>query len=232
MIMPYHRRPVLFSKHFQDPVKQKIRDFFRRFLYIFRKPRLILTSAHTGRLRLRCRIQAKRPSTAQNVKNTPRLLTVPRTVNSLPLPFDPLLFVFYKYREGKDPSRYLWCRWRGSVSRLDGARSSAALDRPPDGQFTSAPLRPPPHFNKHREGKLPPVIYGAGGGGRTRTSLRTTDFESVTSAYSITPANIKFSHFESVTRRSRAPGVNDSPGTVRAGACLSPQASGAAGRRE
>ena len=38
MIMPYHRRPVLFSKHFQDPVKQKIRDFFRRFLYIFRKP--------------------------------------------------------------------------------------------------------------------------------------------------------------------------------------------------
>ncbi len=32
---------------------------------------------------------------------------------------------------------------RDSVSRLDGARSSAALDCPPDSQFTTAPLRIP-----------------------------------------------------------------------------------------
>ena len=43
---------------------------------------------------------------------------------------------------------------------------------------------------------LPPLsclsggIAGAGGGGRTRTVLPPTDFESVTSANSITPANI------------------------------------------
>lgn len=32
-------------------------------------------------------------------------------------------------------------------------------------------------------------LCGAGGGGRTRTSVTPTDFESVTSANSITPAN-------------------------------------------
>ena len=41
------------------------------------------------------------------------------------------------------PTLSFWCRWRGSFSRLDGARSFAALDSPPDCQFTSAPLRPP-----------------------------------------------------------------------------------------
>ena len=40
-------------------------------------------------------------------------------------------------------------------------------------------------------------LHGAGGGGRTRTSLRTTDFESVKSANSITPARCLYiiSHF-------------------------------------
>ena len=33
------------------------------------------------------------------------------------------------------------------------------------------------------------VLYGAGGGGRTRTLLPGLDFESSTSANSITPAN-------------------------------------------
>ncbi len=33
------------------------------------------------------------------------------------------------------------------------------------------------------------LFIGAGGGGRTRTSVTPTDFESVTSANSITPAN-------------------------------------------
>ena len=44
------------------------------------------------------------------------------------------------------------------------------------------------------------IIFGADGGGRTRTVLLPTDFESVTSANSITPANmLKFCTYISLT---------------------------------
>ena len=44
------------------------------------------------------------------------------------------------------------------------------------------------------------IIFGADGGGRTRTVLLPTDFESVTSANSITPANMfKFCTYISLT---------------------------------
>ena len=38
--------------------------------------------------------------------------------------------------------------------------------------------------------KIVTVFFGAGGGGRTRTLLPGLDFESSTSANSITPANV------------------------------------------
>ena len=40
--------------------------------------------------------------------------------------------------------------------------------------------------------KIITVFFGAGGGGRTRTLLPGLDFESSTSANSITPANVNF----------------------------------------
>lgn len=46
----------------------------------------------------------------------------------------------------------------------------------------------------------PDLLYGAGGGGRTRTLLPGLDFESSTSANSITPANVfKFCTYISLT---------------------------------
>ena len=55
------------------------------------------------------------------------------------------------------------------------------------------------------------IPFGAGGGGRTRTVLLPPDFESGTSANSITPAYIQFSDFESGTVRSSDSVMNDSP---------------------
>ena len=50
------------------------------------------------------------------------------------------------------------------------ARSSAALDSPPESQFTTAPLRPPHSIHEENaKGKIPRRFLGAGGGGRTRT---------------------------------------------------------------
>ena len=43
--------------------------------------------------------------------------------------------------------------------------------------------------------RLPTLFFGAGGGGRTRTLLPGLDFESSTSANSITPANKRAKQF-------------------------------------
>ena len=84
---------------------------------------------------------------------------------SLPLPFDPP-FCFHKKKKQKTAS--FWCRRRGSVSRLDGVRSSAALEPSPKAQFTTAPLRPPFCLHKKRSSKL--LLFGAGGGGQSHAS--------------------------------------------------------------
>ena len=64
----------------------------------------------------------------------------------------------------KQPSGcFCWSGIRGSVSRLDGARSSAALDRPPDGQFTTAPLRAPCRYEENNgEADASPLFSWSG----------------------------------------------------------------------
>lgn len=47
-------------------------------------------------------------------------------------------------------------------------------------------------YKLHKKGLPFQVVLGAGGGGRTRTLLPGLDFESSTSANSITPANQLF----------------------------------------
>ena len=62
-------------------------------------------------------------------------------------------------------------------------------------------LRVPFDLTKHREAPNGCLsVFGAGGGTRTHTVLLPTDFESVTSANSITPANMfKFCTYISLT---------------------------------
>ena len=62
-------------------------------------------------------------------------------------------------------------------------------------------------------------LYGAGGGGRTRTSLRTRDFESRTSANSITPA--QHAHYTTSVRINQdAVWLNYTAGRADRPACI------------
>ncbi len=105
--------------------------------------------------------------------------------SSLPLPFDPLP-VFIKKRSRK---LLLFGAGGGGPSHAStafGLPRLLTLHR----RLNSLPLPfdPLPVFIKKRSRKL--LLFGAGGGGRTRTVLLPPDFESGTSANSITPANI------------------------------------------
>ena len=94
--------------------------------------------------------------------------------------------------------------WRGVEMRSFGSARPCADSVRPLSCILARPARCEfaPQHQKSRD--MPiwayPCFFGADGGGRTRTVLLPTDFESVTSANSITPANMfKFCTYISLT---------------------------------
>ena len=84
------------------------------------------------------------------------------------------------------------------AARPDCFRSPAGQNAPPE-RFVS-PASSPVQLNQTQRHPLGASVFGAGGGTRTHTVLLPTDFESVTSANSITPANMfKFCTYISLT---------------------------------
>ena len=84
------------------------------------------------------------------------------------------------------------------AARPDCFRSPAGQNAPQD-RFVS-PASSPVRLNQTQRHPTGASVFGAGGGTRTHTVLLPTDFESVTSAYSITPANMfKFCTYISLT---------------------------------
>ena len=84
------------------------------------------------------------------------------------------------------------------AARPDCFRSPAGQNAPQD-RFVS-PASSPVRFNQTQRHPTGASVFGAGGGTRTHTVLLPTDFESVTSANSITPANMfKFCTYISLT---------------------------------
>ena len=84
------------------------------------------------------------------------------------------------------------------AARPDCFRSPAGQNAPQD-RFVS-PASSPVRLNQTQRHPLGASVFGAGGGTRTHTVLLPTDFESVTSANSITPANMfKFCTYISLT---------------------------------
>ena len=84
------------------------------------------------------------------------------------------------------------------AARPDCFRSPAGQNAPQD-RFVS-PASSPVRLNQTQRHPTGASVFGAGGGTRTHTVLLPTDFESVTSANSITPANMfKFCTYISLT---------------------------------
>ena len=84
------------------------------------------------------------------------------------------------------------------AARPDCFRSPAGQNAPQD-RFVS-PASCPVRLNQTQRHPTGASVFGAGGGTRTHTVLLPTDFESVTSANSITPANMfKFCTYISLT---------------------------------
>ena len=84
------------------------------------------------------------------------------------------------------------------AARSDCFRSPAGQNAPQD-RFVS-PASSPVRLNQTQRHPTGASVFGAGGGTRTHTVLLPTDFESVTSANSITPANMfKFCTYISLT---------------------------------
>ena len=84
------------------------------------------------------------------------------------------------------------------AARPDCFRSPAGQNAPQD-RFVS-PASSPIRLNQTQRHPTGASVFGAGGGTRTHTVLLPTDFESVTSANSITPANMfKFCTYISLT---------------------------------
>ncbi len=84
------------------------------------------------------------------------------------------------------------------AARPDFFRSPAGQNAPQD-RFVS-PASSPVRLNQTQRHPTGASVFGAGGGTRTHTVLLPTDFESVTSANSITPANMfKFCTYISLT---------------------------------
>ena len=82
-----------------------------------------------------------------------------------------------------------WCRWRDSLRR--NAPTRPRQRKQFTELFSSAsllPVRVPFLYKSNSPLKRGNCCFGAGGGTRTRTMSPPTDFESVTSANSITPA--------------------------------------------
>ena len=83
-------------------------------------------------------------------------------------------------------------------ARPDCFRSPAGQNAPQD-RFVP-PASSPVRLNQTQRHPTGASVFGAGGGTRTHTVLLPTDFESVTSANSITPANMfKFCTYISLT---------------------------------
>ena len=84
------------------------------------------------------------------------------------------------------------------AARPDCFRSPAGQNAPQD-RFVP-PASSPVRLNQTQRHPTGASVFGAGGGTRTHTVLLPTDFESVTSANSITPANMfKFCTYISLT---------------------------------
>ena len=84
------------------------------------------------------------------------------------------------------------------AARPDCFRSPAGQNAPQD-RFVF-PASSPVRLNQTQRHPTGASVFGAGGGTRTHTVLLPTDFESVTSANSITPANMfKFCTYISLT---------------------------------
>ena len=84
------------------------------------------------------------------------------------------------------------------AARPDCFRSPAGQNAPQD-RFVS-PASSPVRLNQTQRHPTGASVFGAGGGTRTHTVLLPTDFESVTSANSITPSNMfKFCTYISLT---------------------------------
>ena len=84
------------------------------------------------------------------------------------------------------------------AARPDCFRPPAGQNAPQD-RFVS-PASSPVRLNQTQRHPTGASVFGAGGGTRTHTVLLPTDFESVTSANSITPANMfKFCTYISLT---------------------------------